>query len=88
MEGWTKITPEQIEAIGFVDLTEEDRTNLAYYEYRGKKPEHVEWMFMNFLAVYWELSFSSDIDEDEYHDIKTAEEFNHWMKYIGLEIRL
>ena len=87
-EDWTKITPEQIESIGFVDLTTDDRDYLAVWEYRKPLPPHVEYIRMNYLATHWELSFCSDIDGEGYVDIKTEEEFNSWMEYLDVDIRL
>lgn len=88
MENWTKITPEQIEKIGFVDLTTEDGDNLAIYEYRKPLPPHVEVIRMVFLASHWELYFVADVDGEDYVDIKTEKEFNDYMKHINVDIRL
>jgi len=92
-DNWTKITPEQFEAIGFVDTYFEDENGknvsgeVAVWSHHNLPP-HVEILSANYLASVWQIFSCSEEFGDEFFDIRTESEFNEIMKHLNLDLRL
>lgn len=88
---WTNIEPRELEALGFVDMYEEDEHgvgngHLAEWELRDL-PEGIDYLYANFLASDWELVFCAD-NGDETVYVRTRDEFNNVMRRLGLKCEL
>jgi len=92
MMEWTKITPDEFEAIGFKDLYEEDEFgkgngHLAEYEYK-ETPYWITRLELYYLATHWQLNLTDAQDGDLVFDIVTKEDFNNVMKEYSIDLKL
>lgn len=89
---WTKIKPEQFEAIGFVDDYDEDKQGnpngeLSLWKFNNP-PQHIKVLTARYLAFVWEIFCCSEKYGDEYFEIRTESEFNEVMKHLNLVLKL
>lgn len=92
MSEWTKITPEQIEAIGFKDMYDEDAEgngngHLAEWVCKDT-PYWITHLEMDFLASHWQLSITDAQEGEKCFEIVTEDDFNKVMNEFSIGLKL
>lgn len=88
-DDWTRIKPEDMEALGWTDMYCEDEDGqgngmIGIYEY-ADLPTYLESLTAYFLATHWEINATSCENGTDVFNVVTPEDYNEVMEYIGVD---